>query len=108
MLLKYDIEIDNKDISTRLKQLINLIYKLLPMKEEEDENWRTLLSTIIEELAGMNRLINEKDGDILFSLLCKLEGLFTLESQDSFFDFRRTIFECLNLMNKVKENVSTR
>lgn len=38
MLLKYDIEIDNKDISTRLKQLINLIYKLLPMKEEEDEN----------------------------------------------------------------------
>jgi hypothetical protein len=38
MLLKYDIEIDNKDISNRLKQLINLVYKLLPMREEEDNN----------------------------------------------------------------------
>lgn len=106
MLLKYNIEIDNKDISNRLKQLINLVYKLLPMREEEDNNWQTLLSTIIEEIAGMNRLMGEKDGDILFSLLCKLEGLFTLNDKDSFFDFRRTIFECLNLMNKVKENVS--
>lgn len=108
MLLKYDIEIDNKDISNRLKQLINLVYKLLPMREEEDNNWQTLLSTIIEEIAGMNRLMEGMDGDILFSLFCKLEGLFTLNEKDSFFDFRRTIFECLNLMNKVKENVSTR
>ena len=108
MLLKYDIEINNEDISNRLKQLINLIYKLLPMREEEDNNWQTLLSTIMEEIAGMQRLLIEKDGDILFSLLCKLEGLFTLTEKDSFFDFRRTIFECLNLMNKVKENVSTR
>jgi len=103
MVLKYNIEIDNKNISDRLKQLINLVYKLLPMREEDDANWQTLLSTIMEEIAGMHRLLPEEYNDILFSLLCKLEGLFTLTSEDSFFDFRRTIFESLNLMNKVRE-----
>lgn len=103
MTLKYNIEIDDKNISNRLKQLINLVYKLLPMREESNADWQTLLSTIIEEIAGMHRLLPEEYNDILFSLLCKLEGLFTLTDEDSFFDFRRTIFESLNLMNKVKE-----
>lgn len=36
MNLKYNMEIDSQSISKRLKQLINLIYKLLPMKEENE------------------------------------------------------------------------
>jgi hypothetical protein len=36
MTLKYNIEIDDKNISNRLKQLINLVYKLLPMREESN------------------------------------------------------------------------
>lgn len=105
MLLKYNMEINNQNISNRLKQLINLIYKLLPMKEE-NENWKDLLSTINEEVAGMDRILPEEYHDILFSLICKLEGLFILGDKDDFFNFRRTIFDCLNLMNKVRENVS--
>ena len=33
MLLKYNIEIDNKNISERLQNLINQTYKLLPSRE---------------------------------------------------------------------------
>lgn len=32
MILKYDINIDNKVISNRLQNLINQIYKLLPIR----------------------------------------------------------------------------
>lgn len=32
MILKYDIEMDNKVISDRLQNLINQIYKLLPSR----------------------------------------------------------------------------
>lgn len=105
MLTKYNIEIDNEIINARLKQLINLIYKILPMREES-EDWKTLLSTIIEEIVGMSRLFKNQDANIWFSLICKLEGLFELEPEDKFFDFRRTIFECLSMIGKVKENVS--
>ena len=56
----------------------------------------------------MNILFNNEFGDNALSLLSKLQGLETLSNEDDFANFRRTIFECLNLMNKVKEYVSTR
>ena len=39
----------------------------------------------------------------LFPLLCKLEALLTLDQEDDFFMFRKTIFECLGLMNGLKK-----
>ena len=90
MITKYDNEIKNDIIVINIKRLINQTYKLLPSREE-GLDWRTTLSTIIEDA---------------LSLLSKLEGLKTLN--EDFFSFRRTIFECLNLMNKVKDYVELR
>ena len=101
METKYGTEIDNEIINKNLKRLINQVYKLLPNKEEGID-WETPLSTLIEEIAGMHALFNEDLGPDMLTLLSKLEGLRSIE-EDDFFNFRRTIFECLNLMNKVKE-----
>lgn len=103
MMTKYDREIDNEIVITNLKRLINQTYKLLPNREEGID-WSTPLSTIIEEIAGMNALFNTELGPDTLSLLSKLEGLKELDKED-FFSFRRTIFECLNLMNRVKDYV---
>ena len=97
MILKYDIDVDSFVIRTHLKKITNLIYKLLPNREE-GLDWRSPLSTIIEELAGMSKLVQFNKEDF-FSLLCKLEGLYTLTEEEDFFLFRRTIFECLSMMN---------
>jgi len=106
MITKYETEISNEIIITNLKRLINQTYKLLPNKEEGID-WATPLSTIIEEIAGMNNLFNAELGPDTLSLISKLEGLFEIDERD-FFSFRRTIFECLNLMNKVKDYVELR
>ena len=105
MTTKYNLEIDNQIILTNLKRIINQVYKLLPNKEEGIE-WKIPLDTIIEELAGMSSLFMENLGPDFLMLLSKLEGLKNLE--EDFFNFRRTIFECLNLLNRVKEYVKTR
>ncbi len=97
MVLKYNIEIDNEIVIKELKKITNLIYKLLPNREENID-WEKPLETIIEELAGMNRLLIDQH-EILFPLLSKLEGLFILTETEDFGLFRRTIFECLNMMN---------
>jgi hypothetical protein len=104
MKIKYDINIDNEVIKTNLKRITNQIYKLLPMREEGLE-WRKPLSTLIEELAGMNRLFIGQF-EVLFSLLCKMEGLFVLTEEDDFQLFRRTIFECLTLINTLGQCVN--
>ena len=101
MKIKYDSEIDTESIKTNLKRLTNQIYKLLPNREEGIE-WQAPLKTIIEEFAGMDRLLIDQH-DILFPLLCKLEGLLTLEEETDFFEYRRTIFECLSLVSTLIE-----
>lgn len=100
MEIKYNSKIDNHAVEKNLKRLTNQIYKLLPNREEGSD-WEKPLSTIIEELAGMDRLFIDRQ-DTLFTLLCKLEGLFTLTQEEDFFLYRRIIFECLGLVNDLK------
>lgn len=102
MILKYNAEIDNYAIENSVKRITNQIYKLLPNREE-NVDWEKPLETIIEELAGMDRLLIGQH-NILFPLICKLEGLFTLTEEDDFLLFRRTIFECLSLISSLKKS----
>lgn len=97
MEAKYNINIDQTVINKSLKRIINQTYKLLPMREEGSD-WQKPLQTIMEQLSGINRLLNYKQ-DIYFSLLSKMEGLFELTSDDDFMLYRRVIFECLGLLN---------
>ena len=96
------MDIKNDVIRNDVKKTINKVYKLLPMREEKDE-WQKLLHTIMVHLSGMNRLCDDKQ-DIFFPLLCKLEGLFTLTDDYDFQTYRRTVFECLNLLSTLKES----
>ena len=104
MFLKYNIQIKNKIIVDRIQNLINQIYKLLPNREQGID-WEKPLETILEQLVGMYRLMNNKYSEIFFPLLNKLEGLYSLTKEDDFLCYRRTIFECLGLMNELKEKI---
>lgn len=101
MILKYNVDIEEQTIHNRLQNLINQIYKLLPSREE-GVDWEKPLQTVLEELAGMQRLMNCGYSEIFFPLLNKLEGLYSLVEDDDFLCYRRTIFECLGLMNDLQ------
>lgn len=99
MKIKYNLEVDYNSLNYNLKRIINLVYKLLPMREE-GKDWTKPLETIIEELVGMNRLLIDLQPD-LFPIICKLEGLFSLTDEEDMPLYRRTIFECLSLLNRL-------
>lgn len=101
MIIK-TVEFKNQAIIYNLNRLTSQIYKLLP-SWEECIDWKTPLTTITEELAGLGRIIPDRQ-DIIFCILCKLEGLFGLTSEEDFFSYRRTIFECLNLLQTLKKD----
>ena len=101
MILKYNVDIEEQTIHNRLQNLINQTYKLLPSREE-GADWEKPLQTVLEELAGMQRLMNCGYSEIFFPLLNKLEGLYSLVEDDDFLCYRRTIFECLGLMNNLQ------
>ena len=104
MVLKYEIDIDDLTIHNRLQNLINQTYKLLPSREE-GADWEKPLQTVLEELAGMQRLMNCGYSEIFFPLLNKLEGLYSLVQDEDFLCYRRTIFDCLGLMNELQKMI---
>ena len=107
MILKYNVDIEEQTIHNRLQNLINQTYKLLPSREE-GADWEKPLQTVLEELAGMQRLMNCGYSEIFFPLLNKLEGLYSLVEDDDFLCYRRTIFECLSLINDLTNHVKLR
>lgn len=104
MILKYGIDIDNKIILKKFQIFINQIYKLLPIREQGG-NWQKPLETLIEEMAGMQSLLNCGDSINYLTLLNKMKGLQLLTKDSDFLCYRRIIFECLNLVNAVKNDV---
>ena len=96
METKYGMHVDEIDFELYLISLKNKIYKLLPLKEEKLE-WDKYLNTILVELSGLNSLFPNQP--LLLSLLSKLEGLYRLED---FMLYRRTIFECLNIVEELR------
>ena len=104
MFIKYNIEINNDIIAKRFQSLINQVYKLLPTREQ-GVDWTKPLQTILEELIGMQRLLNCGESQIYFSLLSKMEGMYSLIQKQDFQCYRRTIFECLGLMNTLQRQI---
>lgn len=100
MILKYDVNIQDEAIIKNIDRITNQIFKLLPNREEGGD-WKTPLQNLIIEITGMSELLS--DHTDLFPLLCKLEALLTLTNEDDFLMFRKTIFECLGLMNALKK-----
>lgn len=103
MKLKYDIEMENSVIINRIKKIINQIYKLLPMREQ-GKDWEKPLQTLIEQLSGMKRLF-ETQNDLFFLILCKMEGLFSLNKYEDMNTYRRIIFEILSLLSSLEDYV---
>ena len=99
---KYDFSISNEDFNKNIIRLTNQLWKLIPMREHE-EDWLKQLDTVSIEIAGMHALlIGEKHTSQFLQLLFKLEGL--KGDLDINFDvYRKTVFECINILQGLKK-----
>ena len=93
---KYDLKVDEVDFELYLISLKGKVYKLLPLREESKE-WEKYLNSVLVELGGLSEIFTDKVS--LISLVSKLEGLYRLED---FMLYRRTIFECLNIVEDLR------
>lgn len=104
MECKYeDVDIAAEAVWTNLGRLQSQIFKCLPMREE-GLDWKKPLETVSLELLGMQKLFPQIED--LLSLVCKLEGLTEKDAEEDFQFYRRTIFECCGLIDKIKTQCS--
>ena len=82
-------------------RLTNQLWKLIPMKEHE-EDWQKQLDTVIIEITGLNEILIFSPS--LLTLLSKLEGLKTVEIP--FTLYRKTVFESISLLQEFGRDFS--
>lgn len=99
MITKYGFTISEEEISTNVRRLTNQLWKLIPMREHE-EDWSKQLDTVIIEIAGMNEIFIAPQ---FLQLLSKLEGLRTQET--SFELYRKTVFESISLLQELNRGI---
>lgn len=99
----YNIEIDKNSILSILDRQVSICFKLLPMREE-GLDWQKPLETLILEFLGMQGLFSKLDSLIL--LIYKLQGLKDSGKDMDFMMYRRTIFECCSLIDKIKKQIT--
>lgn len=93
-IFDFPIEVIKKDVI----RLTNQIWKLIPMREHE-EDWQKQLDTVIIEIAGLNEIFIYEPQ--FLQILSKLEGLKVVENLE-FQTYRKTIFEIINLLQEFK------
>ena len=92
---KYEIEFSQEAIQKTIRRLTNQLWKLIPMREN-DEDWYKQLQTVTLEIAGLNELFISPT---FLQLLSKLEGLQIKEV--NFELYRKTICECINILQEL-------
>lgn len=95
---KYGFGFPQEVIQKDVIRLTNQIWKLIPMKEHE-EDWKKQLDTVIIEIAGLNEIFIQEPQ--FLQILSKLEGL-KIEEDVEFQIYRKTVFEIINLLQEIK------
>lgn len=100
METKYGFDVPVEVLLADKKRLINQLWKILPMRENE-ENWKKQLQTVIDEIVGLNEVFSKELNFLI--LLCKLESLYKIKE---FQDFRKIVFESINLLGEIIDGKS--
>lgn len=95
MITKYGFEFSQEEIQKEVVRLTNQLWKLIPMREN-NEDWDKQLDTVIIDIAGKDEIFLHNSQ--FLQLLSKLEGLKATEVE--FALYRKTVFECINLLNE--------
>lgn len=94
---KYNINFPLETREQDIKRLINQLWKLIPMRENE-EDWKSHLLVVLEEVSGLVKIY--KDNPNGLPLLSKMEGLASPVCDD-FMIYRKTVFRCIELVGQV-------
>jgi hypothetical protein len=93
---RYGFNFTDEAVSKDIHRLTNQIWKLIPMREN-NENWGIQLEKVLVELVGLNSIFYYSDKYL--ELLSNLEGLKITELD--FTEYRSKVFESISLLREI-------
>ena len=94
------LSFNEETVCNDIKRLINQVWKLIPMRED-NEDWKHQLELVVTELIGFQELFrNEID---LLIIISKLEGLRLTDN--SFSHYRAEVFSVIHVLGELRNGL---
>lgn len=100
----YNYEFADATVEKDLHRLTNQIWKLLPMRENQ-EDWQKQLDSVLIELRGLSNMFDESLN--LLILISKLEGLL-VSPNTNFMTYRSTVFSVISDITEIANSIHVR
>lgn len=103
METRYNISIPGELVGNYFGKLVNMFYKILPMKENAEPSLPTYLNSLMFELVGAHSLmVSIKNDSQFLTLLSILENLI-IDPDCDVSIVKREVFRGISICNKLKD-----
>jgi len=92
---KYGMHVYEYTISSYFRALVGKIFKILPMYEEDNATLSVYLRSLMLEMAGGSKFIDDKD---ILELIVNLEGMLFVKDHK---ELRSQVFKCTNICTQL-------
>lgn len=94
------LKFHNSLIIKDLRRLINQTWKLLPMREH-NEDWQKQLDSVLVELRGLHIMFGDQLDFLI--ILSKLNGLYEV---NNFMSYRTTVFTVVSMLTELMHSIN--
>ncbi|MDD3063893.1 MAG: hypothetical protein PHX50_13885 [Massilibacteroides sp.] len=86
-----------------IKRLVGKVWKMLPIREGSEEDFKLYYQSIIAEIDGAQKIFN--DSMFFLDLMAKLNALpslyFDEKNDANHKNYKNRVIECVNIVNKI-------
>ena len=89
-------------LNNYLRNLVNLFFKILPIRESEEPSLQTYMESLQAELIGCSDLIVSLKHDAMFLSLISILQYLIDHANEPVQIYRREVFKAISICNKLK------
>jgi sulfur relay (sulfurtransferase) DsrF/TusC family protein len=94
---------NNERLTTYLNTVINSVFKILPLYEEENVGLETYIESLLFELYGLDKVVGMEQSYEYVSLLSTLESvkIEVVNEESKKTTVKREVFKCINIIKNM-------
>lgn len=93
---KYNLHVYELTVASYFRGLVGKIFKILPMYEEDNATLNVYLRSLMLEVSGGQRILN--NDELMFELIVNLEAVLLTNNHK---ELRSQVFKCTNICNQL-------
>ena len=102
------VDMDTELLSNYLKNLVNRFFKILPIREQNEESLTTYMQSLQAELLGCKGLVSAIQNDASYLTLLSILQYLIDNPECTVREVKREVFRAISICNKLKAQYASK